>query len=325
MRLGLIGCGLIGRKRVAAAKRRGHDIVIAADIDSDRAAALAGEFGVRTTTDWREVIGADCEIVMVATSHDSLAEIAVAALEAGKHVLVEKPAGRNAAEVRALLAASRSSGRLVKVGFNHRFHPALSKAHAIASGGGLGPLLYIRGRYGHGGRIGYEREWRCQPDISGGGELIDQGSHLIDLARWFLGDLTLAYGYMPTYFWRVSVDDNCFLALKGSYGEMAWLHATWTEWKNMFSFEVTGRDGKLVVEGLGGSYGVERLTHHRMRPEMGPPETDAWEFPSPDNSWELELADFEQAIRDGRQPNGNIEDALANLELIGAAYGRSTP
>ena len=124
-----------------------------------------------------------------------------------------------------------------------------------------------------------------RPAISGGGELIDQGAHLIDLSRWFLGELTLDYAAMPTYFWPIEVEDNCFLALRGQPGEMAWLHASWTEWKNTFSFEITGRDGKLTIDGLGGSYGNERLTFHKMLPQMGPPETTIWEYPSSDSSW----------------------------------------
>jgi predicted dehydrogenase len=167
-----------------------------------------------------------------------------------------------------------------------------------------------------------EDEWRCRPEVSGGGELIDQGSHLIDLSRWFLGDLTLDYAAVPTMFWKIATDDNCFLALRNAGGALAWLHASWTEWKNTFSFEIFGRGGKLAIEGLGGSYGVERLTYYRMLPEMGPPETTAWEYPLADRSWELEFADFVAAVRDGRRPCGDIADAIANLAIIGEVYRR---
>ncbi len=321
MRVGIVGCGLIGQKRAAAA--RDHEIVIVADLDRGRAEALAARCGARASADWREVAAADLELVIVATAHDSLAPISQAMLESGKHVLVEKPAGRNARELEPVLAAAERSGKLVKVGFNHRFHPALLKARAIVDSGILGPMMYVRGRYGHGGRPGMEREWRCLPEVSGGGELIDQGSHLIDLSRWFLGDLDLAFAATPTYFWQSRVDDNCFLALRAPGGQIAWLHATWTEWKNTFSLEIYGRDGKLAIEGLGGSYGIEKLTHYRMLPGMGPPETTSWEFPFPDNSWALEYAEFTAAIAEKRQPRGNIHDALAMMRIIDQAYGRA--
>src|SRR6185295_2401631 len=160
-----------------------------------------------------------------------------------------------------------------QVGFNHRFHPALQKAREIVDTGALGPLMFIRGRYGHGGRTGYDREWRADPAISGGGELIDQGVHLIDLARWFLGEFPVVEGHAGTYFWDMAVDDNAFLSLRTKANQTAWLQASCTEWKNMFSFEIYGRDGKLQVDGLGGSYGVERLSYYKMLPKMGPPET----------------------------------------------------
>ncbi|QDO96353.1 Gfo/Idh/MocA family oxidoreductase [Ferrovibrio terrae] len=323
MRLAIVGCGLIGGKRAAAALVEGHAVTVVCDINTERAAALARSTGARVAMDWQEAVKADCDIVVVATTHALLAPVSIAAVQAGKHVLVEKPAGLNGAEVSAVAAEARKHNRLIKVGFNHRFHPGLWKAREMVATGAVGPLMFIRGRYGHGGRVGYDKEWRCVPEISGGGELIDQGAHLIDLSRWFLGDVTLDYGAALTSYWNISVDDNCFLALRGPKGEMAWLHASWSEWKNIFSFEIYGRDGKLTVEGLGGSYGVEKLTYHKMLPEMGPPETASWEYPFPDDSWIREYRDFSAAIAEGRRPVGDIDDAVAMHAIIDATYGRS--
>jgi predicted dehydrogenase len=323
MRFGVIGCGLIGQKRASAAIACGAQVTHVADLDHERAAVLADRVQARIVETWQDVLAADIDAVVIAVTHDHLSPMTLAALAAEKHVLVEKPAGRNAVEVAAVVAAARKFRRKVKVGYNHRFHPAIMKARESCEMGALGPLMYIRGRYGHGGRAGYDREWRCKPEISGGGELIDQGSHLIDLARMFLGDLSLAFAATPTYYWDIPVDDNCFLALRGPSGQMAWLHATWTEWKNMFSFEISGRDGKFVIDGLGGSYGVEKLTYYKMLPQMGPPETTSWEYPFADLSWEREVQEFINAIREDRQPFGNIEDAHAVLTLIDTAYGRN--
>src|SRR5262249_54851436 len=158
------------------------------------------------------------------------------------------------------------TGRRVRVGFNHRYHPALRKARELVDSGVLGPLMFIRARYGHGGRLGYEREWRANPAISGGGELIDQGVHLIDLAPLFLGEFSAVQGIATNYFWRMPVDDNAFMTLRGPTGQVAFLHVSCTEWKNMFSMELYGRNGKLAIDGLGGSYGVERLMWYRMLP-----------------------------------------------------------
>jgi predicted dehydrogenase len=318
VRFAIIGCGLVGTKRADAARR--HELVVVCDRDRSRAEILARQTVARAVDDWREAIGADVDAVIVATTHDQLAKLAVAALQEGRHVMIEKPAGRHVDELRDIAEIATRRQLVVKVGFNHRFHPALRRARELVDQDALGPLMYVRGRYGHGGRRGYESEWRCQPNISGGGELIDQGSHLIDLSRWFLGDLSLRYAAAPTYFWDIPVDDNCFLALEAANGQMAWLHASWTEWKNLFSFELAGRKGKLAIDGLGGSYGVERLTFYRMLPEMGPPETTTWEYPFADHSWDAEFANFVNAIQNGQRPCGDIYDAIANLEIIRQVY-----
>ena len=181
----------------------------------------------------------------------------------------------------------------------------------------------MRGRYGHGGRLGYEKEWRANPALSGGGELIDQGVHLIDLARWFLGDFSEVQGFAHTYFWQMPVDDNGFMLLKTPQQQVAFLHVSCTEWKNLFSLEIYGRNAKLHVEGLGGSYGVERLAYYRMLPEMGPPETTIWEYPMADTSWQLEFAEFLDDIELGRKPSASLEDAHAALRVVEAIYQSS--
>ncbi len=325
MRVAIVGCGRIGHKRAGALG--GHPLVAVADPDRRRAEQLAGQHPVcLPLADWRDVVGrADVDAVVVAATHDVLAEATEAAVCAGKHVLVEKPGARHARELRPVVDAARRRGVVVKVGFNYRFHPGLRKARELVDGGELGPLLVVRARYGHGGRLGYDREWRADPDIAGGGELLDQGVHLIDLARWFLGDFAEVRGHVGTFFWRMPVEDNGFLLLRTARGQVAWLHASCTEWKNLFSFEVFGRDGKLQVDGLGGGYGTERLTFYRMLPQMGPPKTTAWEYPGDDTSWGDEFAHFVDCVERGRPPLGSLEDALAALEVVGEVYEQSAP
>jgi predicted dehydrogenase len=321
--IGIVGCGAIGQKR-AKALGEGGRLVACADVDEGRARRLAEERGARLLTSWRDLVALpEVEVVLVATRHDSLAEVTRASAEAGKHVLVEKPAARSTAELVPVIEAAARAGVRVRVGFNHRYHRALRKAKEIFDAGSIGEVMYVRARYGHGGRVGYEKEWRARPELSGGGELIDQGPHLIDLARWFLGEVTQVEGFAHTYFWPMPVDDNAFLLLRTARQQVAFLHVSCTEWKNLFSMEVFGRDGKLEVSGLGGSYGVERLTWYRMLPGMGPPETTAWEYPMEDDSWQAELADFYEDIRSGRSPSAGLGDAFETLRIIERIYGTS--
>jgi predicted dehydrogenase len=199
----------------------------------------------------------------------------------------------------------------------------LRQAREMIDAGAIGPLMFLRGRYGHGGRVGYDKEWRADPALSGGGELIDQGVHLIDLAQWFLGDFTDISGHAATYFWDMPVDDNAFLNLRTAAGQTAWLHASCTEWKNLFSLEIYGRTGKLHVEGLGGSYGVERLGFYKMLPAMGPPDTSFTEYPRGDDSWRLEMADFLEDIRLARTPHPGLLEGIATLRIVEDIYRQS--
>jgi predicted dehydrogenase len=326
VKFAIIGCGLIGHKRAAALRSTGHSIHVTVDLASDRAQQLALQFpGASHSTDWcGAVTASEVEAVVIATTNDWLTPVTVAAVRSGKHAIVEKPVGRSVREIDQVITAAQETGVQVQTGFNHRYHPAIRKARELVDSGALGPLLFLRGRYGHGGRVGYEKEWRANPDISGGGELIDQGVHLIDLARWFLGDFTVVEGQVETYFWNMPVDDNAFLNLRTATGQTAWLHASCTEWKNLFSLEVYGRNGKLEIQGLGGSYGVERLAFYRMLPQMGPPETTIWEYPGEDKSWQLELADFERSVREGTSYGPTLADARAVLQVVDHLYRRHT-
>ncbi|HUI55023.1 MAG TPA: Gfo/Idh/MocA family oxidoreductase [Bryobacteraceae bacterium] len=325
IRAAIIGCGLIGAKRARACRE--IRIVSCCDVDEPRAAALAHQVpGADVSTDWKATVARpDVDLVFVATVHDMLAPIAAAAASAGKHVFVEKPAARSKAELEPVMEAARRTGALVRVGFNHRYHPAFRKAREIFESGALGKMMYVRGRYGHGGRPGYDQEWRAIPEKSGGGELVDQGMHLIDLSRWFLGDFSEVRGFTGTYFWNMPVEDNAFLLLRTPAGQVASLHATWTEWKNLFSFEICGRDAKLEITGLGGSYGVERLAYYRMLPEMGPPDTTIWEYPMADDSWREEVTELVADIRLNRQPSPGLPEAAAAWEIVETIYREAHP
>ena len=323
LRIGIIGCGLIGKKRAEAARRLGLAVAAVSDPDSGRAAALAEVHGARVSADPAALAALPLDLVVVATPHDSLAALAAQVIEAGKHVLIEKPGARYARELAPLAEAARGRQVLVRVGFNHRFHPAIQQARALVSEGAAGNLLYIRGRYGHGGRLGYEKEWRFKPEKSGGGEAIDQGTHLVDLARWFLGDFAEIEGHAASFFWPGKVEDNAFFLLRTAAGQVAQLHASWTEWKNLFSFEIFGRTAKLAIDGLGGSYGTERLTYYKMKPEMGPPDIESWEFSGPDLSWDVELAAFAEDIRRGRGPEPGLADAAAALTIAQSIRAKS--
>jgi len=327
LRVAIVGCGLIGAKR-ARALRANDELLACHDIDEAAARALAESHGCRVCATLEELLDLRPHAVIVATEHARLAELAERALAAGAHVLVEKPAGVSSAEIDRLIARRRLAGRLVKVGFNHRFHPALARAAAEVHSGRHGEFMHLRARYGHGGRLGYEREWRADPARSGGGELVDQGMHLLDLAHWLAGPLPLHAALLRTQFWDTPVEDNAALILGDGHartGPWAMLHVSWTEWKNLFSLEIYCHAAKIAVDGLTGSYGPPRLRIYRMAPELGPPDVEEVSYPDEDSSWKAEWEHFAAALsaEDNRPLLGDLHDARYAWTQVEAAYAGS--
>jgi predicted dehydrogenase len=324
LRVGIAGCGLIGAKR-AEALREGDAVVGCFDVVPKAAEKLAAAHGASAHDSLEALLAEAPDVVVVAVSHDQLAGLAEAALDAGAHVLVEKPAGLGTPQIERLLAAAERNNRQVKVGFNHRFHPGIARAAAEVHSGAHGELMHLRGRYGHGGRIGYDREWRADPARSGGGELIDQGMHLLDLTHWMAGPLPLHSALLRTHFWGTPAEDNAALILGDHHGRTApWamLHVTWTEWKNLFSLEIYCRTAKIQVDGLVRSYGSQTLRIYRMSPELGPPDLEEIAYGPEDTSWTAEWEHFAEVIEaaDGHRLNGNLEDALYAWTQVEAAY-----
>jgi predicted dehydrogenase len=328
MRVAIIGFGLIGKRRAAQiAKDPDATLTYVVDIDPKQAEAVQLQYGCRYLADWKQVISSpEVDIVIISTPNHLLAEVAIAALQKGKHVLVEKPLGRNSIEAQAIVSAAQKS--VLKTGFNHRFHPALSKAKDLVDAGEVGDLLTIRARYGHGSRPGMENEWRSSKNLCGGGELLDQGVHVIDLLRWFGGEIIHLFGMVETQFWNIEVEDNAYVMAKTKRNVKAFFHVSWTNWRNIFSFEIFGTKGYLHIHGLGGNYGVETLEIGKRKPEGGKPDITLLEYPGEDISWEMEWKEFKNAILEKRKPLGDGEDGLkANLliEAIRRSHTEQRP
>jgi len=357
-KVAIIGAGLIGKKRaVVLNKDKDCHLKVIADVNLNAAEGLAREFGGDTESEWRNVIRRkDIDIVVVATINKFSAPISIAALSSCKHVLCEKPLGRDARESQAIINASEKNSVILKTGFNHRHHPAIRKAKKLIDNGEIGEIYYIRCLYGHGGRPGYEKEWRANKDLCGGGELLDQGVHVVDLFRWFLGEFNEVFGHINTFYWDMEVEDNAFAMFKTKSSKVAVMHTSWTQWKNKFLFEAFGEKGYLIVDGLGGSYGTEKLIigkrkmldvrskmksidskledeYHKSKTRIrisdignqpqyvgGAPDEEVIQFPGPDTSWTEEWKEFVSAIKENREPLGSGYDGLMANKMIDAVY-----
>lgn len=324
LRVGIAGCGFIGRKRADALD--GDELVGCFDANREASVSLAERHNSRVCSSLGGLLEQNLDVLVVAVTHDRLADLAVQGLQAAANVVVEKPAGIGVGDVDRVAAAARTASRLVRVGYQHRFYPALVRATEIVRSGRLGDVMFVRGRYGHGGRVGYDREWRMDPARSGGGELVDQGMHLIDLVHWIMGPLPLHSALLRTNYWDAPVEDNAALLL-GQPGPpnapWAMIHATWTEWKNLFSLEIYCRLGKLAVDGLAKSYGSQTLRVYAMKPELGPPDVEVTAFPPTDVSWEHEWRSVRADVLSGRLTLDDLASARYAWAVVEDAYSRN--
>jgi predicted dehydrogenase len=320
LNVSIIGCGVIGGKRAEALKEIAN-IVSCYDINHKVSINFAEKYSCTAVSELSEVFSSkEIDAVFISTDHKSLYEISIDALSNGKNVFIEKPGAISSKELMRISQKAVEEKLRVHIGYNHRHHKAITQAIDMASEGEIGKVLFLRARYGHGGRIGYNKEWRADKLLSGGGELMDQGTHLLDLSQAFLGDLTLEYGSTPNYFWDMEVEDNAFIVVKNSNGGIGFLHVSCTEWKNTFSLEVYGEKGKIEVSGLGGSYGVEKLLFYKMLPEMGPPETYSWEYPMQDDSFSKEVSEFLRDITVNARASENLHSSIKVLQLVEEIY-----
>ena len=322
MIVGIIGCGLIGRKR-AVALCNDDTLGYCYDSNIEVGKRFALDFDCELCYSSEDLIEKkNVDIIIISVINKYVKDIAILALKNNKHVLIEKPMGKNIDE--SIIINSHINNSIVKVGFNLRFHPAIIKSKDKINNKEIGKILFMRVHYGHGSRVGMEKEWRASRDLCGGGELLDQGVHIVDLCRYFLekDDIEKVYGKVSTKFWNIEVEDNSFVHLVSYSGVDIQMVVSWTTWKNTFSFEIYGDKGYLKMNGLGGSYGEESL-ETGIRPDGGGIPTITKELFDTDDSWIKEWKEFKNSIIENKNPNGNAEDGMIANLIIHSIYESS--
>jgi predicted dehydrogenase len=249
LRYGLIGCGDIGVVRAAGLARTNSKLVAVSDIDPKRATAIAGRNHAVFDRDWHTLLARpDLDAVIISTPPSLHAEMCIEAVQMGKHVLCEKPLARTPDECRTIIDAAKRHNRVLAVGFNYRFYPSFARAKQLLDEGRIGELSHIRAYAGY-SATGHNRPWVKDASVVGGGALYDNGIHLIDLVRWFLGEVEDVQGFSTGRVWQFGrAEDNGFLLLRSARGQVATLHASWTEWgRYEFRIELVGSLGKIVA------------------------------------------------------------------------------
>lgn len=326
--IGIIGMGKMGRIRADVVKTTGRAKIVGVFEPNS-----APSDCYRSVNSAQDLI-ADPAItaLFICTPNHLNRPLTIAALEAGKHVFCEKPPAFTAAEVEEIRDAEARSGRLLMYGFNHRHHSSIKHMKSLIDSGEFGDVLWMRGRYGKSVDQSFYEQWRANPQLAGGGILLDQGIHMLDLFVHLGGGFDEVEAYVSNLYWKMNIEDNVFAILRNSQsGTVASLHSTMTQWRHLFSLEVFLQKGYMVLNGLrttSGAYGDEILSIAKNR-SQAPAAT--WEDEErityhEDTSWRSEVEHFLDAI-DGRSAVtlGNSSDALDLMKLVDAIYqkGRS--
>ena len=326
-RVGIIGFGRIGRRRAELV--RGHPRLELAAVADPCVQDLPQYPSCAWHRTGSDLLRQDLDAVFVCTPAAMTPDLIVESLEAGKHVFAEKPPGRSVADIERIREVeARHPGLRVKFGFNHREHESVRLSQSLLSSGELGRLMWMRGAYGKAGGLGYEGDWRADPAMAGGGILLDQGIHMLDLFRLFAGDFSEVKSFVGQTFWHVGLEDNAFALLRSQEGCVAMLHSSATHWNHTFRLEIYLTEGYLVLAGfLTGSqtYGRETLVIGRrdwtdVDAARGRPREEQYYFDE-DRSWEREVDDFVRCLSTGSPVvNGSSLDAQRAMELVRRVY-----
>jgi predicted dehydrogenase len=326
LRVGIAGYGVVGKRRRQFIDARPDMTTVAV---CDRTLPGTGAFadGVRHHADYRALLGEELDVLFVAMSNDMAAEVTIAGLERGLHVFCEKPPGRTVAEVRRIIAAERAlPGQRLKYGFNHRYHDSVRDALARVQSGALGRVLNLRGVYGKSQLVtfGQDSDWRTRRAVAGGGILLDQGIHMVDLLRLFAGEFVEYHSFVSNRFWNHDVEDNAYALMRTADGVVAMLHSSATQWRHRFSLEMTLAKGTIILSGIlsgSKSYGAETMTvAWAAGDDRGDPKEQTTRY-NEDNSWRDEIAEFAEAVLNGGAiVNGSSEDALRTMQTVYNIY-----
>lgn len=323
----ILGFGYMGEIRLREMQESElFEPVLVCETNPDKRAKVKG---VEVTDDPEQIFRDDIDAVFVCTPNDKIPDFTCRALKAGKHVFAEKPPGRNYQDIKDIIAVEKECGdRKLMFGFNHRYHPGMQRAKKLIDNKTLGKVLWVRGLYGKSGGKNFGSSWRNKKEISGGGILLDQGIHMLDLFNFFCEPFNEVKAFTSDAYWQFELEDNAFVILKNPEGQNAMLHSSATFWKHRFQIDIGLEEGYLTVQGFlskSGSYGRETLIIGRKQFED---ETDAVGNPSEeiiyfdkDLSWQIEMEKFADCVlNDKPVKDSTSAHALAAMEIVHKAY-----
>jgi predicted dehydrogenase len=325
LKVGIAGYGIVGKRRRQVIDER-EDMRVVAVCDQTLDGEGTFDDGIRYFRDYRKLLNENLDALLVCMSNDIAAEVTVAGLEKSLHVFCEKPPGRDVADIQSVVACASIRPHLkLKYGFNHRYHHSVREALKIVRSGELGRVINLRGVYGKSQLITFGQDsWRTRRDLAGGGVLLDQGIHMVDLIRLFAGEFTEVHSFVSNDHWGHEVEDNAYALMRTAEGTVAMLHSSATQWRHSFRLEITLAKGAMILSGIlsgSKSYGAETLTVMRIgEDDRGDPREDTTRY-NQDPSWSDEIDEFAAAIiQDEEVTNGSADEALKTMQLVYRIY-----
>ena len=324
LEVGIAGYGVVGKKRRHFIDQHPKLNTVAVCDQSFKESGIMDD-GVRFLTNYKNLIEEPLDILFVCLPNYLAPEVTIAGFERGLHVFCEKPPGRDVHDIKKVIAAERKHpGLLLKYGFNHRYHDSVAEALRIIQSREMGEIINMRGVYGKSKIHPIDGEWRGERRYSGGGILLDQGIHMVDLMLLFCGDFPEVKCFVSNSYWGGSVEDNVYALMRDKHGRIAMLHSSSTQWQHCFNLIITLTEGCLELQGIltgSTSYGQEKLIIVRRDESDVGTQCDETRTYLADNSWSCEINEFADAVINGRTIKyGTSEDALAAMNLVYRIY-----
>ena len=326
LKVGIAGYGIVGKRRKLCADKHPNLEVVAV---CDKAFSGDGELldDIKSYKSYKKLLEEDLDILIVCMTNDIAAEVTIAGLKSGLHVFCEKPPGRNVEDIEAVREVEACFPDLkLMYGFNHRYHLSVEDALKVIKSGEFGKIINLRGVYGKAKLITFNQDdWRIKREIAGGGVLLDQGIHMVDLMRLFAGEFVDVHSFVTNSFWGYDVEDNAYALMRTDDGIIGMLHSSATQWRHRFSLDINLEKGSINLGGIlsgSKSYGSETLTLVWANPDndKGDPKEQTTRY-NEDPSWDREIAVFTDAIiKNDPIDNGGSLDALLTMKNVFNIY-----
>jgi len=321
IKIGIAGYGVVGKRRHFFLKKNSNFNVIAICDQIDQNLNSQNK-NINFFKSYKKMLNMNLDAIFICMSNDMAAEVTIASLKKNIHIFCEKPPARNLNELKKVILLEKKKPKVkLMYGFNHRYHDSVQKALKIIKSNKLGNIINVKGSYGKSQLITFNQNtWRTKRSIAGGGVLLDQGIHIVDLIRLFCGEIIEVKSFISNNFWNFDVEDNAYAILRTKNNVYAMLHSSATQWRHRFNLEINLTKGSLILEGIlsgSKSYGDEKLTIVKSNPKKdnGDPKEQIIKYVN-DPSWKKEIQNFADIIKNNKSVVLSSSNDAANCMKV---------